>query len=127
VSFQITTLKVLAGDPEGRASLADLTRCVAILISSGADWSERMKRLAARAPGLDIFTSGYVLRDSRGWQITEAGSAFLNSLEAPASEQMVESGAAAPPPADVLAAPQLPQNVIQLADHKARRRRPAAA
>jgi hypothetical protein len=85
-----------------------------------------MKRLAARAPGLDIFTSGYVLRDSRGWQITDAGSAFLKSLEALASEQMVEP-AAAPPPADVLAAPQLPQNVIQLADHKARRRRPAAA
>jgi hypothetical protein len=126
VNFQITTLKVLAGHPEGRASLADLTRCVAILTSSGADWSERMKRLAARAPGLDIFTSGYVLRDSRGWQITDAGSAFLKSLEALASEQMVEP-AAAPPPADVLAAPQLPQNVIQLADHKARRRRPAAA
>ncbi len=73
MSFQITILKVLAGHPEGRASLADITRYVAILTSSGADWSQRMKRLAARAPGLEIFTSGYVLRDNSGWQITDAG------------------------------------------------------
>jgi hypothetical protein len=33
VSFQITILKVLAGHPEGRASLADLRRAVGILIS----------------------------------------------------------------------------------------------
>jgi len=39
VSFQITVLKVLAGHPEGRASLAELTRYVSILISSGPDWT----------------------------------------------------------------------------------------
>jgi hypothetical protein len=77
VSFQITVLKVLAGHPEGHASLADLTRCVSILISSGT------KRLAARAPKLDIFADSFVLRDDRGWQITEAGRQFLASLEAP--------------------------------------------
>jgi hypothetical protein len=55
VSFQITVLKVLAGHPEGRASIADLTRYVSILISSGTDWTNRTKRLAARAPKLDIF------------------------------------------------------------------------
>jgi hypothetical protein len=54
VSFQITVLKVLAGHPEGRASIADLTSYVSILISSGADWTNRTKRLAARAPKLDI-------------------------------------------------------------------------
>jgi hypothetical protein len=85
VSFQITILKVLAGHPEGRASLADLRRAVAILISSGTDWTDRTKRLAARAPGLDIFTQALVLRDDRGWRITDAGRALLASVEKPAS------------------------------------------
>jgi hypothetical protein len=85
VSFQITVLKVLAGHPEGRASLAELTRYVSILISSGPDWTNRTKRLAARAPKLDIFADSFVLRDDRGWQITESGRQFLTSLEAPRS------------------------------------------
>jgi hypothetical protein len=66
-------LKVLAGHPGGRASIADVKQYMAVLICSGADWSQRMKRLAARAPDLDIFSSGYVLREPSGWQITEAG------------------------------------------------------
>ena len=74
VSIQITTLKVLSGHPEGRASHADVTRSVAILMSSGADWSNRMKRVAARAPDLSIFSSGYVIRDKSGWQITMPAS-----------------------------------------------------
>jgi hypothetical protein len=82
VSFQITVLKVLAGLPEGRASIADLTRYVSILISSGTDWTNRTKRLAARAPKLDIFTDSFVLRDDNGWHITEGGRQFLASLEA---------------------------------------------
>jgi len=56
MSFEITILKVLAGHPEGRASLADLKHAMAILISSGSDWTDRTKRLAARAPDLDIFS-----------------------------------------------------------------------
>jgi hypothetical protein len=83
VSFQITVLKVLAGHPEGRASIADLTRYVSILISSGTDWTNRTKRLAARAPKLDIFADSLVLRDDNGWHITEGGRQFLASLEAP--------------------------------------------
>jgi len=124
VSFQITILKVLAGHPEGQASLADLTHYVAVLTSSGADWSQRMKRLAARAPGLDIFTSGYVLRDSNGWQITDAGREFLKSIEA----QTVDAGGPpVAPPLVVLVPADLPSNVIQLVGHKVRRRRRAAA
>ena len=84
MSFQITILKVLAGHPGGRASLADLRRAVAILISSGSDWTNRTKRMAARAPGLDIFGQALVLRDDSGWQITEAGRALLASVEKPA-------------------------------------------
>jgi hypothetical protein len=83
VSFQITILKVLAGQPGGRASLADLRRDVAILISCGTDWTDRTKRLALRAPGLDIFSQLFVLRDETGWLITDAGRTFLGSLESP--------------------------------------------
>jgi hypothetical protein len=83
VSFQITVLKVLAGHPDGCASIADLTRYVSILISSGTDWTNRTKRLAARAPKLDIFANLFVLRDLNGWHITEAGRRFLAALEAP--------------------------------------------
>jgi hypothetical protein len=83
MSFQITILKVLAGHPEGRASLADLQRATAILITSGSDWTERTKRLALRAPDLDIFSQSFVLRDNAGWQITDAGRAFLDFLQTP--------------------------------------------
>jgi hypothetical protein len=83
MSFQITILKVLAGHPGGRVALADLRRAVGLLISSGADWTDRMKRLAARAPDLDIFSQSYVLRDDAGWQITDAGRAFLAFVETP--------------------------------------------
>jgi hypothetical protein len=83
MSFQITILKVLAGHPEGRASLPDLKRAMAILITSGSDWTDRTKRLAARAPDLDIFSQSFVLRDNAGWQITDAGRAFLDFLQTP--------------------------------------------
>jgi hypothetical protein len=83
VSFQITVLKILAGHPEGRASLGDLRRAVAILISSGSDWTDRTKRLAACAPDLDIFSQSFVLRDDTGWQISDAGRAFLALVETP--------------------------------------------
>jgi hypothetical protein len=76
VSFQITILKVLAGQTEGRATLPELTRQVSILVSSGPDWTERTKRLAALAPGLDIFRSRFAFIDRASWQITDAGRAF---------------------------------------------------
>jgi len=79
--MQITVLKVLAGHPEGRASIAELTRYVAVLMSSGTDWSLRMKALAARAPGLDIFSSGYVLREMGSCSITDLGRTFLTSTK----------------------------------------------
>ena len=122
MSFQLTVMKVLAGHSEGRASIADLTRCVAILSSSGADWSDRMKRLAARAPSLDIFRSGYVLRQDTGWLLTNLGLDFLKSIEAlaePALETVAEVAA--------LDVHGLPANVIQMVDYKGARRRRAAA
>ena len=91
MSFQITVLKVLAGHPGGHASLADVRRAVAILISSGPDWTDRTKRFAARAPGLDIFSQSLVLRDSEGWQITDAGRALLVAVENPAAALSIDA------------------------------------
>jgi hypothetical protein len=128
VSFAITILKVLAGHPEGRASLADLKQYVAVLSCSGPDWSQRMKRLAARAPDLDIFSSAYVLRDASGWEITDAGRAFLTLIETPAAEQVlvepkVQQSAAVLSQNVQPELPEVPANVIQIAE--ARRRRAA--
>jgi hypothetical protein len=81
VSLQIAVLKVLVSHPEGRATIAALNSDLCILNTSGSDWSDRLKRLAARAPGLDIFSQRLVLRDSSGWQITPEGRAFLDRLE----------------------------------------------
>lgn len=84
MSFQVTVLKVFAGQPEGWLSLAHLRRDVAILISSGRDWTDRTKRIAQRAPGLDIFGQALVVREKGGWQITAEGGKLLASIEAPA-------------------------------------------
>jgi hypothetical protein len=81
VSLQFSILKVLAGQPGGRATVADLNRYITLL--SCPEWTARMKRLSALAPDLDIFGSRYVLRDVAGWQLTEAGHAFLAALEMP--------------------------------------------
>ena len=129
MSFQITILKVLAGHPEGRASLADLKLYMEVLACSGADWSERMKRLAARAPDLDIFSSKYVLRELTGWHITKAGRAFLASLEAPPKSVPSVSGPSLVELARMVqpAAAEVVSNVISIEGHKVNRRRRAAA
>jgi hypothetical protein len=91
VSLQFSILKVLAGQPDGRATVPDLNRTITLL--SGPEWTARMKRLSARAPDLDIFGSSYVLRDDAGWQLTEAGHAFLAAIEmpAPATQEQITS------------------------------------
>ena len=81
MSLQIAILKVLVSHPEGRATIAALNSDLCILNTSGQDWSDRLRRLAARAPGLDIFGQRLVLRDNFGWQITPEGRAFLDRLE----------------------------------------------
>ena len=89
MSLQIAILKVLVSYPEGRATIAALNSDLSILNTSGSDWTDRLKRLAARAPGLDIFGQRLVLRDSSGWQITPEGRAFLDWLERGASRANV--------------------------------------
>ena len=81
LSLQIAILKVLVSHPEGRATIAALNSDLCILNTSGSDWTNRLRRLAARAPGLDIFGQRLILRHSSGWQITPEGRAFLDWLE----------------------------------------------
>jgi hypothetical protein len=82
VSIQVAILKILASHGSGRATIDSLSRDIAILSASGAEWRARLRRLASRVPAIDIFGAGYVLRDDAGWEITAAGRAFLCSLEA---------------------------------------------
>jgi hypothetical protein len=82
VSIQVAILKVLASHASGRATLHSLRGDIIILSTSGPDWANRIKRLAGRVLSIDIFGSGYVIRDAAGWEITAAGREFLRALEA---------------------------------------------
>jgi hypothetical protein len=82
VNFQVTVLKILVSYPDGFAVMEDLKRDLAILATSGRDWSDRTKRLAARVPDLDIFSQGLVERTSGGWQITAKERVVLELMEA---------------------------------------------
>jgi hypothetical protein len=88
VSLQIAILKVLSSHPDGRASVGAIKSDLAVLTASGRDWSERVRRLASRAPNLDIFTQGLVRRDSNGWEIAPEGRDFLRSLERPTIDDL---------------------------------------
>jgi hypothetical protein len=91
VNFQVTVLKVLVSYPDGFAVMEDLKRDMAILATSGRDWAERTKRLAARVPDLDIFSQGLIERMNGGWRITDKGRAVLEIMEArPAPTQATE-------------------------------------
>jgi len=83
VALQVAILKVLSSHPDGRATLAALNADLAILASSGAEWTQRLKRLSALVPDLDIFGQGLVQRDESGWQLTRAGSELLRRIETP--------------------------------------------
>jgi hypothetical protein len=97
VSLQIAILKVLVSHPEGRATIAALNSDLCILNTCGSDWTDRLKRLAARAPGLDIFGQKFILRDSLGWQVTPEGRAFLDGLESGAAPANVPVAEPSPP------------------------------
>jgi hypothetical protein len=99
VSLQMAILKVLSCHPEGCATIAALNADLAILNTSGRDWTDRTKRLAACVPELHLFGQRLVVRSDAGWQITATGRAVLlvaeeqsmairevrGSLDAPAS------------------------------------------
>jgi hypothetical protein len=116
VNFQITVLKILVSYPDGLAGMADLKRDMAILATSGPDWADRTRRLAARVPDLDIFSQGLVARESGGWKITSRGRVVLEFMEArPGAEQAIET---VPAEKVDVAVPPLPQPA-----ERARRRR----
>ena len=50
MNFQVTVLKVLVSYPGGFAVMDDIKRDMALLATSGRDWADRTKRLAARVP-----------------------------------------------------------------------------
>jgi hypothetical protein len=56
LSFAVSILKILYGQPEGRAPTSRIKDYLEIFYTSGSEWMARTKALAARAPGLDIFT-----------------------------------------------------------------------
>ncbi|MEA2962024.1 MAG: hypothetical protein QOI46_2122, partial [Alphaproteobacteria bacterium] len=81
--------------------------------------------LAARAPGLDIFSQSLVLRDAEGWQITEAGRNLLASIEtdvptAPENQQAPDA-VATPAATPMPLAP--PIRLVEITRRKPRRRR----
>ncbi|OKO83010.1 hypothetical protein AC630_11840 [Bradyrhizobium sp. AS23.2] len=96
MNFQVTVLKILVSHPDGFAAMDDLKRDMEILATSGRDWAERTKRLAAHAPGLSVFEQGLIERRNGGWRITDTGRELLEGLEAAVkSEQELSSGATA--------------------------------
>jgi hypothetical protein len=112
VSLQVAILKVLASYPDGKATLAAMKNDLAILAGSGLAWSQRLTRLAARVPDLDIFSQALVRRDDAGWELTAAGREVLRSIEEPLPDTQ------APAPGPILMA--VPLVVIE-------RPRPAGA
>lgn len=80
MSVHVAILKVLSSYPDGLAAPAALNADLAIL-SGSQDWTLRMRKLAARLPGLDIFSQKLVVRGAYGWQLTAAGRAVLDLLE----------------------------------------------
>lgn len=70
MNFQVTVLKILVSYPDGFALMEDLKRDMAILATSGREWADRTRRLAARIPDLNIFSQALVERISGGWRIT---------------------------------------------------------
>ncbi|WBL77298.1 hypothetical protein I3J27_30425 [Bradyrhizobium xenonodulans] len=122
MNFQVTVLKILVSYPDGFAVMADLKRDMAILATSGRDWAERTKRLAARAPDLDIFSQGLVERLNGGWRITEKGRGLLELMEARPGEPVPASEL---PAAEPLPAPRL-HDSVRLGRAQRRQRRRAA-
>jgi hypothetical protein len=108
--------------PDGFAVMEDLKRDMAILATSGRDWADRTKRLAAQVPDLDIFSQGLVERISGGWKITAKGRAVLGFMEArPEASEPAQQAAADEAPQLVSETAPVPP-LRQPADRAKRRR-----
>ena len=127
MNFQVTVLKILVSYPGGFATMADLKRDMAILATSGRDWADRTKRLAARVPELDIFSQALIEQLDGGWRITGKGRAVLALMEARPSEAepFPVASALEEPPAGT--GPRLPPSVRLGRTNRLQRRRAARA
>ncbi|MBR0724105.1 hypothetical protein [Bradyrhizobium manausense] len=125
MNFQVTVLKILVSYPDGFAVMADLKRDMAILATSGRDWVERTKRLAARVPDLDIFSQALVERLNGGWRITEKGRTVLDFMEARPSESQAEPEIVVERPAAAEPAPRLLASTRAARSRRLQRRRAA--
>jgi hypothetical protein len=82
-----------------------------------------MKRLAERAPDLDIFGRKLIAREPGGWRITDEGRALLAAVEQPpatASEETTLDELIGHPPASEFPPPPPPPQ-RRLEDHERRR------
>lgn len=123
MNFQVTVLKILVSYPDGFATMADLKRDMAILATSGRDWADRTKRLAASVPDLDIFSQGLVERENGGWKITVSGRTVLEFMEArPAVEPPTETVSAESRDAPIPPLPQLAERARRRRERRERRR-----
>nr|WP_249804499.1 MULTISPECIES: hypothetical protein [unclassified Bradyrhizobium] len=108
--------------------MEDLKRDMAILATSGREWADPTKRLAARVPDLDIFSHGLVERISGGWQITPKGRAVLEFMETlPATPEPIQAPLIEQAAAPILAASQVPplRQPVDRAKRRRERRREA--
>lgn len=91
MNSHVTVLKILVAYPDGFAVMEDLKRDMAILATSGRDWADRTRRLAARVPDLDIWSQGLVERISGGWRLTSKGREVLEFMEARPSPEPIQA------------------------------------
>ncbi|WFU42179.1 hypothetical protein QA640_06790 [Bradyrhizobium sp. CB82] len=123
MNFQVTVLKILVAYPDGFALMAELKRDMAILATSGRDWADRTKRLAARVPDLDIFSQGLVTREDGGWKITAKGRLVLETMEARTrADQAIEAAPAEKVDAPVPPLPQPAERARRRRERRERRR-----
>jgi len=125
VNFHVTVLKILVSYPDGFAVMADLKRDMAILATSGREWADRTRRIAAGVPDLDLFSQGLVERLNGGWRITDKGRAVLDFMEARPVEAQAELGASAEIPASEKATPRLLASTRDARSRRLQRRRAA--
>ncbi|MCS3893425.1 hypothetical protein M2171_002558 [Bradyrhizobium japonicum USDA 38] len=101
----------------------DIKRDMAILATSGRDWSDRTKRVAARVPELDIFSQGLVDRESGGWKITEKGRTLLDFMEGRTSvEQPIEAAPSIIADVSIPSLPPLAERAKRRRERRERRR-----
>ena len=80
--WQVAILKILAAQADGEAAVSAVARDLSILMSTNEQSPVPMARGSA-----SLFADGLIERPGKGrWRISQAGRAFLCSLDTPISE-----------------------------------------